>query len=377
MIKGGTSAAGKTGAIRTGYTQMYIPCELVCYSKAVQTKLENTARASVYNALVKIETLTGEQQILTSCSYFQVQKYLSSGMDSAFLTIQKPEVWSIWGSKYTNLLKPSKRTVTIYAGIPGNEMPIFRGRITGVAEVQGANGGAINLTCSDTRITLQRTIPIQLEQPHSRYCEIHRLANAAFKEAGQVLAIADSDTSGVFTPSGDSLASVAQALSGQPVWVSGDVMAVSSGSALQILGDGLMLINDAVITSATRDFYDSNAFNTVTIQGMLNNKLVTEQIFDANDVSERGRVAYSTVIGSEFDSIATMRLQAQQMIARVLAGRFTASIAFNPYLIAGQAVKLESKRFKIPLTTARLSVITHQYQHGDCSTALNGLEVQQ
>ncbi|MEW6712975.1 MAG: hypothetical protein AB1403_24360, partial [Candidatus Riflebacteria bacterium] len=96
MIRGGTSAAGKTGSIRTGYTQYFIPCELFAYSKSVQTKLEQRGKAAVYNALVKIENLSGEEQILNSCSYFQVQKYFSSGVDSALVTVQKPEVWSIW-----------------------------------------------------------------------------------------------------------------------------------------------------------------------------------------------------------------------------------------------------------------------------------------
>lgn len=376
MIRGGTSAAGKTGAIRTGYTQFFIPCELFAYSKSVQEKLETRGKAASYRALVKIENLAGEEQILTSCSYFQVQKYFSSGVDNAFVTIQRPEVWSIWGNQYTNLLKPSKRTITILAGLLGEEIPIFKGRIVGMAEVQGGPGGAINLTCNDHRITLQRTRPEALALPHSRYCEVHRLANPTFKEAKQVLTVADSDTSGVFTPIIDNLKSVAQALSGDALWCSGEVMAVGTGGGLQVLGDDVLLIDDAAIITATRDFYDSSAFNTVNIKGLdSEGEVITETILDETDADERGTVAYGTVVGTDKDSIESVRALAVEMIAKSLAGRLQASIVFNPYLVPGQIVKFSSNRFKIALTTATIKSVRHQYQYGDCGTWLDGLEI--
>jgi hypothetical protein len=378
MIKGGTSAAGKTGAMRTGYTQAYIPCELFCYSKSVQAKLEAKSRISRYNALVKIENLVGVEQVLTSCSYFQVQKYLSSGMDSASLTIQKPEVWSIWGDQFKNLLKPSKRNVTILAGVPGGEIPIFKGRITGMSEAQGASGGAINLNCNDHRITLQRTEPTQLALPHSRYCEIHRLANGIFKAAGQVLVIADVDTIGAFTPVNDGLASSNQALSSKPMWVSGDLMTIGTGDGLQVIGTDILSVTDAAIASATRDFYDSSAFNSVVIQGLNDDgDLVTDEVKNDADVIDRGKIKYSSVVGTEFDSIDIARAQANSLIERALAGRFFASIVFNPYLMPGQVIKIQSNRFNITETTGRIMMVRHQYQRGDCGTWLDGLEVQQ
>jgi hypothetical protein len=169
MLKGGTSAAGKTGALMTGYTQYYQPCEVIVYSTATQTQIEQSRRVLDYNSYVTIEDLTGVEVTLTSCSYFQVQRYIGEGIDNASFTVQKPEVWSLWGDTYTELLKPSKRTFRIYSGLPGKEVCLFAGRITSYTEVAGGDGGAINIYCNDHRLTLKRITPLQLTYEFNHY----------------------------------------------------------------------------------------------------------------------------------------------------------------------------------------------------------------
>ncbi len=375
MIRGGTSAAGKTGAIRTGYTQFFIPFKIFAFSAAIQANIESRNKAKSVNAFLKIENELGGETELVSCSYFQVQKYLGGGVDSAYITIEKPDVWSIWGDEYPELLRPSKRTVSIYAGIPGEEIVIFKGRITGAAETKGSAGGSINLTCNDHRYTLKRETPTQLVRDHSRYCEIHKQAFEIFKAANQHLIIADNDASGEFSPVLDSFSAVLQALSGAAEWISGNAITVSSGTTLKLVGTDVLTIDDEIINTAARDFYDSNAFNTVLIKGLVSGTLETDVVADSADVAKRGNINYPTVIGNEKDDLEKIRAQAESMISAVLQGRFFATIIFNPYLLPGQIIKIQSSRFNLAVTTARINSVRHQYKRGSCATYIDGLEV--
>jgi hypothetical protein len=374
MLKGGTSAAGKTGAMMTGYTQYYQPLEVICFSKSVQTIME-TKGTRAYNAYVTIEDLDGDEITISGCSYMQVQKYLSSGIDNASITVEKPELWSIWGNQYTEILKPSKRSITLYAGAAGKEIVLLRGRITGYSESIGGEGGAININISDHRATLQRIVPIALIYIRTRYCETHRLAFPTLSAAGMTLTINDKDVSGFFQPTQNNLNAIAETISGSPEWVGGGIMNVGSPTGTEILGDDLFLISDRIITYATRDYYDSSAFNAINIIGLRNGFVINKEIRDDIDIAKRGKILSSTVLGSDVDDLAEIELQAQRAIARALLGRLSVAITFQPYILPGQVVKIQSDRFNIPLTTARTTLVRHQYSHGNEATALDGLEV--
>lgn len=374
MLKGGTSAAGKTGALMSGYTQYYQPCEVICYSKSTQAIMEAQGTRA-YNAYVTIEDLDGNDIILSTCSYLQVQKYLASGIDNGSVTVEKPEVWSLWGSDYTEILKPSKRSITIYAGAVGKEIVLLRGRITGYAEMIGGEGGAININISDHRSTLQRIAPVALLYEHTRYCETHRLAFPTFAAAGMTMTINDKDVTGFFQPTQNNLNSVAQAISGQPEWIGGGIMTVGAAGGAEYLGDDLLLITDELITYATRDYYDSSAFNAINITGLRSSFVITKEIRDDADIAKRGKILSGATLGSEVDILADMEVLAQQAIARALLGRLSIFITFQPYIVPGQIIKIQSDRFNIPLTTARTTLVRHQYAHGNEATALDGLEV--
>ncbi len=373
MIQGGTSAAGR--AARTGYTQYYIPCLLFASSKSVLEKMQNTKRVSVYNAYVKIEDFDGGLQLLNSCSYFQIQKYAGAGIDNATLTIQRAEIWGIWQDTYKNLLKPSKRSVTIFAGIPGKEEQVFCGRITGYQESQGSGGGAINLNLSDHRLTVQRTTTTQKYTEHTRFYEISRIADEIFKNAGQVLQIADTDTVSTWTPTGNGLESANQALSGEPEWTGGALVTINSGNVLTVTSDDLLIINDSLISNASRNFHDSSAFNTVNVKGLVDDVLTTDIVQDETDAKDRGIITYSAIVGSEHDNIEQAKLQAQRLIARALSGVFRCNTVYLPYLEPGQIVKIQSNRFNIALSTAKITSVMQQYQVGNCSTSISGLEL--
>lgn len=374
MLKGGTSAAGKTGALMTGYTQYYQPCEVICFSKTTQAIMEAQGTRA-YNAYVTIEDLDGNDIVISMCSYLQVQKYLASGIDNGSVTIEKPELWSIWGVDYTEILKPSKRSITIYAGAVGKEIVLLRGRITGYAEMIGGEGGAINVNISDHRSTLQRIAPVPLLYQHTRYCETHRLAFPTLSPAGMTITINDRDVSGFFQPAQNNLAAISQTISGQTEWVGGGIMTVGTASGTQYLGEDLFTVTDSIITYATRDYYDSSAFNAINIIGLRNGFVINKEIRDDADIVKRGKILSGAVLGSDVDDLAEIELLAQQAIARALLGRLSIFITFQPYIVPGQIIKIQSDRFNIPLTTARTTLVRHQYAHGNEATALDGLEV--
>jgi hypothetical protein len=375
MLRGGTSAAGKTGALMSGYTQYYQPCEVICYSKNTQAAIEHSRRTLDYNSYVTMEDLNGNEIRLTTCSYFQVQRYIGDGIDNASFTIQKPEIWSIWGDIYPELLKPSKRSFSIYSGLAGKEICLFRGRIITYTEIAGGSGGAINIYCNDHRLTLKRITPLQLTYEHTRYCEVHRLAFPTFVAAGLNLTIQDKDTVGLFPPVETAYTSIANAISGSPEWVASDVMALGTASGLEILGNDLLRITDSIITYATRTFADSSAFNAVEITGLHSGFVVTKEIKDDADIVKRGKISYGNVVGTEYDDLAEIELIARKMIARALAGNLSATINYNPYIIPGQIVILQSDRFNIAETIARVKLVRQQLAHGNPSTSLDGLEV--
>jgi hypothetical protein len=376
MIKGGTSAAGKTGALMTGYTQYYQPCEVICFSIDTQAAMEASRGNIGCTAFITIEDLSGNLVTLTSCSYFQVQRYIGDGIDNATLTIEKPEVWSIWGSSYTELLKPSKRTVTIFSGLAGKEVIIFKGRITGMVEITAGGGtGAINLYLSDHRATLQRIAPLQMTYEHTRYCEVHRLSFQTMVNAGANVTIYDKDVIGLFAPADNNFNSVNQAMSGSAEWASGAIMNIGNAISRDIIGEDLFYIDDSIITYATRDFYDSSAYNTTEIMGLKSGFVITKTIRDDADIAKRGKIMAGTVLGTEYDNLDDIETLARALLAKSLAGRFSISIKYNPYLIPGQIIIVKSDKYNIPESYAKLNMVRQQYSYENQSTALDGVEV--
>lgn len=375
MIKGGTSSAGKSGNLRTSYSQQFIPCQLYIMPPALQTRLENNDRLT-FSAYVQVEDLTGSLVTLTACSYFQVQKQLLGGLESASLTIEKPEVWSIWGSTYNEVLRPSLRKLKIFAGFPGYEMPIFTGRIINVTESRGSeNLGAINLTCNDFRSALRKEESTQNTASASRYFEIYRLAQATFSGADQMLVISDRDVWGAFLPVGDKLQAINDTITGQPAWSMGSGSVVVCGNRqLVSLGDAVA-ITDAQINYATRIFADSTAYNVAVATGLSGGVLTEQEVTDAADIAKRGRVVYPQTIGSVNDELTDMVALAGEILSRSLAGTLSATILFNPYLLPGQIVSFQSTRLEIDATPAKIQAVRHQYRHGSCVTALDSLEL--
>ncbi len=375
MIKGGTSSAGKSGNLRTSYSQQFIPCQLYIMPPALQARLENNDRLT-FNAYVQVEDMTGSLVTLSACSYFQVQKQLLGGLESASLTIEKPEVWSLWGSTYNEVLRPSLRKLKIFAGFPGYEMPIFTGRIINAYETRGSgNLGAINLTCSDFRSALRKEESTQNTDNASRYYEIYRLAQATFSGADQMLVISDRDVWGAFLPVGDKLQAINDTITGQPAWSMGSGSVVVCGNRqLVSLGDAVA-ITDAQINYATRIFADSTAYNVAVATGLSGGVLTEQEVTDAADIAKRGRVVYPQTIGGDNDELTDMVALAGEIISRSLAGTLSATILFNPYLLPGQIVSFQSTRLEIDATPAKIQAVRHQYRHGSCITALDSLEL--
>ncbi len=375
MIKGGTSSAGKSGNLRTSYSQQFIPCQLYIMPPALQARLENNDRLG-FNAYVQVEDMTGSLVTLSACSYFQVQKRLLGGLESASLTIEKPEVWSLWGSTYNEVLRPSLRKLKIFAGFPGYEMPIFTGRIINAYETRGSgNLGAINLTCNDYRSALRKEESTQNTDNASRYYEIYRLAQATFSGADQMLVISDRDVWGAFLPVGDKLQAINDTITGQPAWSMGSGSVVVCGNRqLVSLGDAVA-ITDAQINYATRIFADSTAYNVAVATGLSGGVLTEQEVTDAADIAKRGRVVYPQTIGGDNDELTDMVALAGEIISRSLAGTLSATILFNPYLLPGQIVSFQGTRLEIDATPAKIQAVRHQYRHGSCITALDSLEL--
>lgn len=375
MIQGGTSAAGKSGNLRTGYSQKFIPCQFFLVPDAIKTRIENNSNLT-WNAYVQIEDLSSNLVTISEVTYFQVQKVLVGGIETANISIDKPSVWSIWGATYNEVLRPSKRKIKIYAGFSGYELNIFTGRITNAVESRGSgNLGAINLTCSDFRSILSKEESTQTGSETSRYYEIYKLALDAFDSAQQVLAINDVDSYSDYLPVGDNLKAVNELVTGQPAWSLGAGAAAVGGNRGEIIVGDTFSITDSHINYATRGFADSSAYNVATARGLSGGEVVEQEVTDAADIAKRGRVVYPQTIGGDGDELADMVSLAQTIISRSLAGYFSVNILFNPYLLPGQVVKLTSDRFGITETNARLYFVRHQYKYGSCLTALDGVEI--
>lgn len=375
MIKGGTSSAGKCGNLRTSFSQQFIPCQLYLMPPALQARIENNDRLT-WNAYVQVEDLGGAMVTLGECSYFQVQKQLLGSIESASLTVEKPEAWSIWGSTYTDVLRPSLRKVKIFAGFPGYEIPIFTGRIINVMEVRGSeNLGAINLTCNDFRSALRKEESTQNIDGASRYYEIYRLAQSTFSGADQMLVISDRDVWGAFLPVGDKLQAINDTITGQPAWSMGSGSVVICGNRQLISMGDAVEIKDKQINYATRVFSDSSAYNVAMATGLSGGVLVEQEVIDSADVAKRGRVVYPQSIGSDNDDLTDMVALAGEIISRSLAGTLSATILFNPYLLPGQIISFQSTRLGIDSTPAKIQAVRHQYRHGSCLTALDSLEL--
>ena len=376
MIKGGTNSAGKTGNMRTSYSQQFIPCQLYLMPSEMRQKLERN-ESLTFNAFVEIENLAGDMIRLNTCSYFQVQKQLLGGIETANITIEKPELWSIWGSVYNEVLRPSLRKLKIFAGFPGKEMPIFTGRIISTYETRGSsNLGAINLTCSDFRSALRKEESTQNADNTSRYYEIYRLAQNTFAGADQMLVISDRDVIGAFLPTGDKLQAVNDTITGQPAWSMGSGAVVVCGNRQLVAAGDVLQITDKQINFATRVFADSTAYNVAIARGLnVDDELEEQEITVAADIAKRGRVVYPQTIGGDNDELADMVALAGEILSRSLAGTLSATILFNPYLLPGQIVSFQSTRFEINATPAKIQAVRHQYKHGRCSTALDSIEL--
>lgn len=376
MIKGGTSSAGKTGNLRISYSQQFIPCQLYLVPADLRARLQNNIGLT-WNAYVQIEDLSSNLITLNACSYFQVQKQLLGGIESANLTIEKPEVWSLWGSTYNEVLRPSLRKLKIFAGFPGKEMPIFTGRIINAYETRGSgNLGAINLTCNDFRSALRKEESTQNTDNASRYYEIYRLAQATFAGADQMLVISDRDVIGAFLPTGDKLQAVNDTITGQPAWSMGSGAVVVCGNRQLVATGDVLQITDKQINFATRVFADSTAYNVAVARGLnVDDELEEQEITVAADIAKRGRVVYPQTIGGDNDELSDMVTLAGEILSRSLAGTLSATILFNPYLLPGQIISFQSTRFEIDATPAKIQAVRHQYKHGSCSTALDSLEL--
>lgn len=376
MIKGGTNSAGKTGNMRTSYSQQFIPCQLYLMPSEMRQKLERN-ESLTFNAFVEIENLAGDMIRLNTCSYFQVQKQLLGGIETANITIEKPELWSIWGDAYTEVLRPSKRRLKVFSGFPGYEMPIYTGRIVSVFETRGSdNLGAINISCSDYRSVLRKEEGDAEDFEVSRFFEIYRLARGVFEESDQMLIISDRDVIGAFLPTGDKLQAINDVLTGQPAWSMGSGAVVVCGNRQLVAAGDVLKITDKQINTATRNFADSSAYNVVIARGLDGDgKIAEQEVRDDADIVKRGRQVYPQTVGGDNDTLEDMIILAGEIIARALAGGFSANILFNPYLLPGQIVSFQSTRFGIPATNAKIQAVRHQYRHGSCSTSLDQLEL--
>jgi len=377
MIRGGTQAAGKSGNLRTSLTQVFLPCQLFLVPAVYKRRLENNSNLT-WNAYAELESTSGATIRLNACSYFQVQKTLIGGLETANLTIEKPEIWSIWGSQYPEELRPSKRRIKIFAGFPGAEINIFTGRIIYTSESRGSgagNLGAINLTCNDHRSLLQKETSSQYATDVSRFFEIYRQLSGFISDTSQLIYIAESDSIGNFRPLGNKYDAANAALPGQAAWsIAAGAAAITGNDETRVISS-LLSITDKQIKYATRNFADSTAYNVVNARGLVDGELSEQEVTDAADIAKRGRVVYSGFVGTDADQLSDAILQAQAIISRSLQGTVSAQILFNPYLLPGMPISFASSRFNIAAGLAKVYAVRHQYRHGSCLTALDSLEV--
>lgn len=378
MIQGGSSSAGASGNMRSGYSAAFLPCRVMAFPASVAAKF-NAGRGFRYDGYVRIKNGSDEWVTIGEASYFQVNKSPDGSSENANVTVQNSVKWSPFGTEYPDLLKPSNRLCQILARVDDeNYSPIFTGKIVNYSQPEGLNGGAINLTLQDLRSVLQREAGVEFENEQTLYHNARIQLHSKLRSIGSGFSAEMPDSSGTITSAGSKYDNIGASIPAKK-WYNLSNGAVVVGTVdIQTLkvATGLIRLTDDNILIATRSLNDADMFNSVRVQGLDGETLTTETVEDAADVADRGSVFYSAgIVGGRAMTIDRARAVATAMIAEALAGSFNIEIPFMPYLELGQIVYVQSDRFNIPASYAILSRVRHQYQVGNCATYLDRVTI--
>ena len=397
MIIGDTSAAGKVGNLRVGFSLRFLPCTGYVIHEAIRDALSGAVRQSLqYSARCQVRNAADTAWLdVGDASYFQVTRK-NSGTDTADVTVQRPEVWSpfIAGGTYEDVLRPSGRAFRIFAGltIAGThyETQVFIGRIETYSEPQGPEGGAINLRLLDMRSQMKKVDAAVGTDSETVYRQVQRQIKTAEENGIMTAGILSKGTltapdailaqSAVLGATGTTYDAIKNALPGVPAIKVTPQGALSTG-VLEVdqteESEYAFEFTDDSIYLATRYQSDTSSFNTCKCWGWVaGGAYETSEVSDASDVDERGRILYAAgLIGKPGVSLAEAEELARQGIANVLRGQISFEFVYNPFLDVGMRVKVTSDRFDLAPSYVWINSVRHQYQVGECRTYLDKASV--
>jgi hypothetical protein len=372
MIIGGINGAGKTHSMRTGYSSRFLPCRATVLNTSVlPVDVGSLKRPVQYVASARVRNLTDTAWVdLPTVTYFQVVRRMGTGLDTASVTVKKPEDWGIFGAQ-AGLLRPSERAFQIFAGIKVGSteatLPLFFGRITSYSESHGGQGGSINLGLADIRDSMDRVAAASYSGSQTAY-------RAALREAqDNTVLYTIGDRIAVFSEGETSLSAITSRVTGIPALsVTGYGQLVIDEQSESTDTTYAFLYDDDSLISLTRDLDNGSSFNTAIAYGLDGTTPTTQEVSDAADVALRGKVRYAAgLIGTPTIAIADAVTAAESAIAQSLYGLIRAEMQFNPYLAPGMAIRVQSTRIGLPLSRCELQGLTHQYSVGSARTYIN------
>lgn len=393
-IIGGVNAAGKTSGLRCGWSESYLPCRAFVLNQTVKNMFSQATPTVIrYTARARIRNVANTAWVdLGDASYFQVTRNSNGELDMADLAIQKPETWSPYrAGTYADLLDPSVRPLQIIVGLitsaGTHEVPVFQGHITKYTENIGGRSGSISLRIEDLRDVMSRATPVTVPAQVSAWRLIQAQAQMTVSATPGVyvgsqkiqvrirlpdLAIDTTTTSYGVTNPYDMLKRL---VSGIPV------MQIKGGGELDVTQiDGCDTNEGLAFSYTDRSMYTiaresgNAAYNVMRTWGLVGGVGTASEVSDAADVLKRGRIVYPPgYIGSPTMPLTQANLIATESLAGELLGKFSASVPFNPLLVPGMWIGIESSKAALAASKVRLMDVQHQFSAGHSVTYLRDL----
>ena len=382
MIKGGIGGVCRVGVggCRPGYSQTFLPALVTVGTEIIDAALQG-GRSIRYSASVRIRNVAGTDWVdVVDVIYFQVSAR-ADGSGSANLTVRAPDKWSIDGTLYPDLLRPSERVfqviVTLVVGASSYSTPVFTGQITNYNEAHGQRGGSISLTARSTTIALsnRNTAETPSLTAYRRVQDEMKASGLFAPGQGPVSLWNDYEMEQVLVY--NNLLDLLERV--PPVAV--DISTRSTGGVIQTVSgeelerEAAFTITDDNQISLTRSIGSGNSFNTVTVIGTFEGEITTTTVQDANDVAARGVIRYAPIYGSQTRDLADNIADAEAWIAEMVRGKLSAQLQFNPFLQIGTVLSFSSSRLFISDGKARVQAFNHRFSRGTAETSLSDLAV--
>ena len=378
MITGGSNSTLQSGNIRSGYSDLFLPCTVSLLPSSIISDYNNSVGIP-YTFAVYIKN-DADWVFLADVVSFSISINPSGNFNTASLQVKNTLEWGISGTSHTDLLKPGNSKIKITGSCTGvTDFAFFIGRLSQYNRSEAFGSATISLEATDVRTILQRKAGISYADNQTPHRSIKRQIQADLKALGVTHSTQVADGSGVFPSTGSEYSTVNSAVNGQSFWVvtsSGNLIIQSAHTTIDVgdISGDMIELTDSNIISLARIDNEFATFNTYKTAGFVGDVYTTSQVENAADVAIRGNVYYPAgYIGTPAAQLSESNEVAQYALDMIFNPAFNATVPFFPFFEAGMTVKIQSDRFNLAQSITKIGTVTHTYQHGSSSTSLDGL----